>query len=122
MRNPRQVRGLGLGLGLVVCFRAFGATPPITGVVLAYLLGQLGALSPVPGGVGGTEAGLIGALVLYGSATATVAVLANRALLLVIPATLGGWPFLVLKPAPRDGAAARIPCADDLPVAFGAVV
>jgi len=107
----------------VVCSHAFGATPPITGVVLAYLLGQLGALIPVPAGIGGTEAGLIGALVLYGSATATatVAVLAYRALLLVIAATLGGWAFLALKRALRDGAAARIPCADDLPVASGAV-
>lgn len=109
---------------LVVCFRAFGATPPITGVGLAYLLGQLGALIPVPGGIGGTKAGLIGALVRYGSATATAtaAVLAYRALLLVIPATLGGWAFSVLKRAPRDEAAARIPCADGLPVASGAVL
>lgn len=105
----------------MVCIRAFGATPPITGVGLADLLGQLGALIPVPGGIGGTEAGLIRALVLYGSATATIAVLAYRALL-VIPATLGGWVFMVLRRAPRDGAAARIPCADDLPLASGAVL
>ncbi len=108
----------------MVCFRAFGATPPIAGVVLAYLLGQLDGLIPVPGGIGGTEAGLIGALVLYGSATATstVAVLADRALLLVIPATLGGWAFIALKRALRDAATARIPCADDLSVASGAVL
>ena len=34
-----------------VCFRAFGATPPISTLLLAYLLGQLGALIPVPGGL-----------------------------------------------------------------------
>lgn len=108
---------------LVVCFRSFGATPPIAGIALAYLLGQLGALIPVPGGIGGTEVGLIGALVLYGSApaTATVAVLAYRALLLVIPVTLGGIAFIQLKRALRDEAAARIPCADDVPVASGTV-
>lgn len=107
----------------MVCFRSFGATPPIAGIALAYLLGQLGALIPVPGGIGGTEVGLIGALVLYGSApaTATVAVLAYRALLLVIPVTLGGLPFIQLKRALRDEAAARISCADDVPVASRAV-
>jgi len=109
---------------LAVCFRAFGvAAPPIAAVALAYLLGQLGALIPVPGGIGGADAGLIGALVLYGtsSATATVAVLAYRALLLVIPAVLGGSAFIQLKRALRDEAAVRIPCADDLPVASGVV-
>ena len=59
--------------------------------MLAYIIGQLGGLVPLPGGAGGLDLGLIGALVLYGSsaADATVAVLAYRALYLVVPATLG---------------------------------
>ena len=43
-----------LAFDLVVfwlCFRAFGSTPPIATLLLAYLLGQLGALIPVPGGL-----------------------------------------------------------------------
>ena len=55
------------------CFRAFGATPPISSLLLAYLLGQLGALIPVPGGIGGVDAGLVGALILYGTPATTAA-------------------------------------------------
>ncbi len=98
------------------CFSAFGAAPPTTTLLLAYLLGQLGALIPVPGGIGGTDAGLIGVLVVYGTpvASATVGVLVYRAVLLWIPALLGGIAFVALKRSLRDEAAARIPCADDV--------
>lgn len=100
---------------LSACFGAFGAAPPIASLLLAYLMGQLGGLIPVPGGIGGTEIGLVGALVLYDTpaATATAAVLAYRAILLVLPGVLGGWAFIQLKRSLRDEAAARIPCADD---------
>ncbi len=104
---------------LSACFGAFGAAPPIASLLLAYLMGQLGGLIPVPGGIGGTEIGLVGALVLYGTpaATAAAAVLAYRGILLVVPAVLGGWAFIQLKRSLRDEASARIPCADDdLPV------
>lgn len=99
------------------CFRAFGPAPALGGLLLAYLFGQLGALIPVPGGIGGVDAGLIGALVLYGTpaATAAVGVLAYRAVLLGIPALLGSAAFLALQRSLRDEAASRIPCADDIP-------
>lgn len=77
---------------LAICFRAFGLPlPPLVALMLAYVIGQLGGLVPLPGGAGGLDLGLIGALVLYGSsaADATVAVLAYRALYLVVPAALG---------------------------------
>jgi uncharacterized membrane protein YbhN (UPF0104 family) len=77
---------------LAICFRAFGLPlPPLVALMLAYIIGQLGGLVPLPGGAGGLDLGLIGALVLYGSsaADATVAVLAYRALYLVVPAMLG---------------------------------
>ncbi len=100
---------------LWTCFRAFGAAPPLAGLLLAYLLGQLGSLIPVPGGIGGVDAGLIGALVLYSTpvAAATVGVIVYRALLLLIPGTLGGLAFAALRRSLRNDAAARIPCADD---------
>src|SRR3954454_20665721 len=42
-------------------FEAFGGGGPPLGVfVLAYTLGHAGALLPTPGGIGGTEGGLIG--------------------------------------------------------------
>jgi uncharacterized membrane protein YbhN (UPF0104 family) len=77
---------------LAISFRAFGLPlPPLVALMLAYIIGQLGGLVPLPGGAGGLDLGLIGALALYGStvADATVAVLAYRALYLVVPATLG---------------------------------
>jgi uncharacterized membrane protein YbhN (UPF0104 family) len=77
---------------LAICFPAFGLPlPPVVALMLAYIIGQLGGLVPLPGGAGGLDLGLIGALVLYGSsvADATVAVLAYRALYLVVPTALG---------------------------------
>ena len=41
-------------------------SPPITVILMAYLIGQLGGLLPLPGGIGGIDGGLIGALVVYG--------------------------------------------------------
>ena len=74
---------------LGVCFKAFGNDVPPAGVLLvAYLVGQLGSLIPIPGGIGGVDGGLIGTLILYGvdPADAAVAVIAYRGLLLAIPA------------------------------------
>ncbi|MBI2691758.1 MAG: UPF0104 family protein [Solirubrobacterales bacterium] len=80
---------------LAAAFQAFGGGPPIAALVLAYTLGQLGGLLPVPGGIGGTDGALIIALAIYGSpiAEATVAVLAYRAFQLVLPAILGTIAF-----------------------------
>ena len=85
---------------LGVCFAAFGHDVPPAGVLLvAYIIGQLGSLIPIPGGIGGVDGGLIGTLVLYGvePAEAAVAVIAYRALLLTIPAVLGLPALAVLR-------------------------
>jgi uncharacterized membrane protein YbhN (UPF0104 family) len=77
---------------LGVCFAAFGLPVPPAGVLLmAYLIGQLGGLIPLPGGLGGVDGGLIGTLVLYGAGAtaAATAVLAYRALVLLLPLALG---------------------------------
>ena len=86
---------------LVFCFRAFGHTPALPIIVVAYIIGQLGGLVPLPGGIGGTEGGLIGLLALYHAplATATVSVLAYRALALWLPALLGSVAFIQLRPS-----------------------
>ena len=54
---------------------------------------------PIPGGIGGVELGLVGALVLYGlpALTATAAVLLYRAISLWIPALLGVAAFVQLR-------------------------
>ena len=85
---------------LGVCFAAFGHDVPPAGVLLvAYIIGQLGSLIPIPGGIGGVDGGLIGTLVIYGvdPADAAVAVIAYRGLLLTIPALLGLPALAVLR-------------------------
>ncbi|MGI8921569.1 MAG: lysylphosphatidylglycerol synthase domain-containing protein [Solirubrobacteraceae bacterium] len=80
-------------------FRAVGASPALEVIWFAYLIGELGGLLPLPGGIGGVDAGLIGTLVLYGAALAptTAAVLAYRAIALWVPAVAGGIAFITLR-------------------------
>jgi len=99
---------------LGVCFAAFGNDVPPAGVLLvAYIIGQLGSLIPIPGGIGGVDAGLIGTLVLYGvdAADAAVAVIAYRSLLLAIPALLGLPALAVLRRRLRSEAHDIAACA-----------
>jgi uncharacterized membrane protein YbhN (UPF0104 family) len=99
---------------LGVCFTAFGNDVPPVGVLLvAYLVGQLGSLLPIPGGIGGVDGGLIGTLVLYGAdaTDAAVAVIAYRGLLLAIPALLGLPALAVLRRRLRDEAHDIAACA-----------
>jgi uncharacterized membrane protein YbhN (UPF0104 family) len=82
-----------------VCFRALGHAPPISALTLAFLIGYLGNVIPIPGGIGALDGGLAGALILYGAgpATAGAAVLAYHALVLWIPTLLGTAAFLRLR-------------------------
>jgi uncharacterized membrane protein YbhN (UPF0104 family) len=99
---------------LGVCFKAFGNDVPPVGVLLvAYLVGQLGSLIPIPGGIGGVDGGLIGTLVLYGvdPTDAAVAVIAYRGLLLAIPAALGLPALTILRRRLRDEAHDIAACA-----------
>ena len=79
-------------LALAAVFAAFGGGAPSIGVfVLAYTIGQLGGLIPLPGGVGGTDGGLILAFGLLGTPVgiAAAAVIGYRAFQLGVPAILG---------------------------------
>ncbi|HEX2707019.1 MAG TPA: lysylphosphatidylglycerol synthase domain-containing protein [Solirubrobacterales bacterium] len=85
---------------LAVCFPAFGnPLPPLDALLLAYIIGQLGGLVPLPGGIGGLDLGLIGALVLYGidATDAAVAVLTYRGVLLAVPALVGLPALAILQ-------------------------
>src|SRR3954468_6401116 len=96
-------------------FQAFGGGAPSLGVfVLAYALGHAGALLPTPGGVGGTEGGLIGMFVAYGSplSLTAAAVLAYRVFQLGMPTLFGAVSLvriqrLLADPPPREAVAAR---------------
>jgi uncharacterized protein (TIRG00374 family) len=85
-------------------FRAFGAAPPLAIVWIAYLIGELGGLIPLPGGIGGVDAGLVGTLVLYNVpiTAAASAVLAYRAIALWVPAILGSAAFVALRRTLRN--------------------
>jgi glycosyltransferase 2 family protein len=84
---------------LWAAFHAVGASPPVTVVLMAYLLGQLGGLLPIPGGVGGIDGGLIGTFVVFGVAAAptTAAVLAYRLILFWLPLLAGAVAFRGLR-------------------------
>jgi uncharacterized membrane protein YbhN (UPF0104 family) len=80
-------------------FAAFGSTPPLGPLVFGYTIGQLGGLIPLPGGIGGTDGGLIGAMVLYGVSLshAVAAVVVYRTFQLGVPAILGAIAFVQLR-------------------------
>ncbi|HEX2102120.1 MAG TPA: lysylphosphatidylglycerol synthase transmembrane domain-containing protein [Solirubrobacteraceae bacterium] len=80
-------------------YHAFGASVPLTVVLMGYLIGQLGGLLPIPGGVGGIDGGLIGTLIVYGApaAATAAAVLAYRAILFWLPLLIGGIAFAALR-------------------------
>jgi uncharacterized protein (TIRG00374 family) len=87
-------------------FRALGPAPPLAILWIAYLIGELGGLIPVPGGIGGVDAGLLGTLALYNVplTSAAGAVLAYRAIALWVPAVVGGGAFAALRRTLRDEA------------------
>jgi uncharacterized membrane protein YbhN (UPF0104 family) len=84
---------------LWACLHAFGETPALTLVLMGYLIGQLGGLLPIPGGLGGIDGGLLGAVVVYGlpAAAAAAAILAYRLILFWFPLILGGAALSSLR-------------------------
>jgi uncharacterized membrane protein YbhN (UPF0104 family) len=84
---------------LGAAFRAIGVSPPIGVLVLGYLIGMLGGNVPLPGGIGGVDLGLIGALTVFHEplAATTVAVLTYHAISLWVPALVGSVAFVRLR-------------------------
>jgi uncharacterized membrane protein YbhN (UPF0104 family) len=82
-------------------FQAVGVSPPLTVILMGYLIGQLGGLLPIPGGVGGIDGGLFGTLVLFGApaAATAAAVLLYRVILFWIPLLTGAVAFASLRKA-----------------------
>jgi uncharacterized membrane protein YbhN (UPF0104 family) len=85
-------------------FRAFGYSPPITIVLMGYLIGQLGGALPLPGGLGGIDGGLFGTFLLYGApaAATAAAVLAYRVILFWLPLAVGAVAFVSLRRGLND--------------------
>ncbi len=84
---------------LWACFHAFGQAPPFTVIWMAYFVGMLGNLLPVPGGIGGVEGGMIGALVAFGVEfhLAVLAVLAYRGISFWLPTIPGIVAYFQLR-------------------------
>jgi uncharacterized protein (TIRG00374 family) len=78
---------------------AFGNPPPIPAVVMAYFVGQLVNVIPIPGGVGGVEGGMIGALIAFGTpgSLAVLGVLAYRLISFWLPTLPGAVAYLRLR-------------------------
>ena len=85
-------------LVLWAALRAFGAAPPAAVLVMSYFVGQLGNTLPLPGGIGGVEGGIVGALVAFGqpAGLALAAVLTYRAFAFWLPTVPGAIAYVRL--------------------------
>jgi uncharacterized membrane protein YbhN (UPF0104 family) len=84
---------------LWVCFKAIGHPPPISTLVLAYQIGYLSNLIPIPGGIGVLDGSFVGMFVLFGinDTLATSATIVYHAISLWVPAVWGTVAFLLLR-------------------------
>jgi uncharacterized membrane protein YbhN (UPF0104 family) len=80
---------------------AVGDRLPLAVVAMGFLIGQLAQAIPVPGGIGAIDAGVTGALVLYGAdaSKATGGELISHAIALLVPIAVGSVPFALLPRA-----------------------
>jgi uncharacterized protein (TIRG00374 family) len=84
---------------LAACFAAAGPVPPLAVLVLAYQIGYLSNLIPIPGGIGVLDGSFVGLFILYGvsATTATAATVVYHAISLWVPATWGTAAFIILR-------------------------
>jgi uncharacterized membrane protein YbhN (UPF0104 family) len=80
-------------------FHAFGSVPPFTVIWMAYFLGMVGNLLPLPGGLGGVEGGMIGAFAAFNVnlELAVLAVLSYRAISFWLPTFPGAVAYFQLR-------------------------
>jgi uncharacterized protein (TIRG00374 family) len=84
---------------LWACFHAFGEPPPLAVLIQAFFVGMLGNLLPIPGGIGGVDGGMIGALAAFGVSAdlALLAVLSYRLFAFWLPTIPGVIAYLQLR-------------------------
>ncbi|HMD56886.1 MAG TPA: lysylphosphatidylglycerol synthase transmembrane domain-containing protein [Solirubrobacteraceae bacterium] len=102
-RDPRLLGALawwGFDISVLwAMFHAFGSPPPFTVIWMAYFVGMLANLLPLPGGLGGVEGGMIGAFAAFGVDVnlAVLAVLSYRAISFWLPSIPGAVAYLQLR-------------------------
>jgi uncharacterized membrane protein YbhN (UPF0104 family) len=84
---------------LAACFAAAGSVPPLATIVLAYQIGYISNLIPVPGNIGVLDGSLVGMFVLFGvpATLATASTVVYHAIALWVPALWGTIAFLILR-------------------------
>jgi uncharacterized membrane protein YbhN (UPF0104 family) len=84
---------------LMACFAAGGTVPPLATVVLAYQIGYLSNMIPIPGGIGVLDGSFVAMFVLYGvrASHAAAATLIYHGISLWVPAMWGTVAFLLLR-------------------------
>jgi uncharacterized membrane protein YbhN (UPF0104 family) len=92
-------------------FYAFGTPPPFSVIVMAYFVGMFGNLLPLPGGIGGVDGGMIGALIAFNVAgpLAVVAVLVYRGFAFWLPTIPGAVAYFQLRRRVQTWGAAGAP-------------
>jgi uncharacterized membrane protein YbhN (UPF0104 family) len=92
---------------------ATGPAPPVAALAVAYLAGYLPNVLPIPGGIGILDAGLVGALGLYGLplSHAAAAVLVYHAVAFWIPSLGGMLAYTRLRPRLTSAPQAPTPAA-----------
>ncbi len=100
---------------LWLVLKGLGEAPSVPALVLAYTIGYIANMLPIPGGIGVLDAGLTGALTLYGvsPAHAAAAALVYHAIALWVPGLGGLVGYLrvrprLVKPDRRSRAAASL--------------
>jgi uncharacterized protein (TIRG00374 family) len=80
-------------------FKAFGESPPLAVIVMAFFVGMLGNLLPLPGGIGGVDGGMIGAFAAFNvdASLAIVAVLVYRGFTFWLPTVPGILAYVQLR-------------------------
>jgi uncharacterized membrane protein YbhN (UPF0104 family) len=107
-------------------FNAFGTAPELAVVVMAYFVGMLANTLPLPGGIGGVDGGMIGAMIAFGvdPSLALVAVVAYRGFAFWLPILPGVAAWVSLRrtvaawddePEQRPAVAAAPPAPTPMP-------
>jgi uncharacterized membrane protein YbhN (UPF0104 family) len=99
---------------LVLCFAALGKYPPIAVIVLAYQIGYMSNLIPIPGGIGVLDGSFVAMFALFGVGVgeATSATIVYHAISLWVPALWGTIAFILLRRTRKEPLVLRPPRAE----------